>query len=149
MKKIYPNRTLICLYLAIVSLVIGGVLFLILKDSFLTNWGPMQYVIIAVYAIFVGLFYFLTLKTTYYVVNNMYISFFRLGKELRYFYKDVIFVDESKGTSTRTIGFYTRQGSVIYLTSDKDLVIYNALLEKSKNRISLEEFKKKYPKIEV
>lgn len=149
MKKIYPNRTRIILYLAIVAFIIAGLFFWIFKDFFLSEWNVWHILIVSGFVICITVLSILTLKSTYYVIESNHLSFFRLGKELRYSYKDIIYIDESKGEKTKTLGFFTKHKKVIYLTLDSDGIIYRELLKRCTNLITTEEFIRKYPNVDI
>ncbi|MCQ2776541.1 MAG: hypothetical protein MJ217_02315 [Bacilli bacterium] len=142
--KIYPNRVRITLYFLIAVLILGVVIYLALLNWFISPWGPGQIIVTAAYVLMSVTLFIINIKSTFYVLNSSYLSFFRWGKETRFFYKDIIYIDQRKGNLTPTIEMYTSVQKYVYLTTDSGTKLYDCLLSKCKNLLTYEEFNAKF-----
>ena len=68
-------------------------------------------------------------------------------KEVKYSFQDILYVDEEYTEKHETLLFYTSKGHPIYLVLDKDEKILKAVLAKSKNLISKQEYHNKFPNV--
>ena len=149
MKLYIPRYKTILTFLA-AFIFLGAALFGICFWIFLDwPWDFRQPLIIGLWLLSSIVFLILSLTANYYVLNKKYIMVKRLGKELYYYFSDVVYIDEEKSEKKKMIHFFTRQGHTRYLTFDKEGLIYKTMLEKATNRISKEEFEKKYPDVRL
>lgn len=137
--------------LIIVSVLGAGLIFGLTFNLFLFTfpYDWRQYLIIGIWAILtIGLF-LLTFLFSYYEVFKKYVMVHRGTKKLIYYYSDVVYIDEEKSERKKTITFYTRQGHTRYLMFDKHNVLYKTMLANCKNRLSKDEFERKYPQVKL
>ena len=142
------RRTILTFFIAF--LIMGAVLFGICFWIFLDfPWDFRQPLIIGIWVISSIVFLVLSLTANYYELNKKYVLVKRLRKELIYYYSDVIYIDEEKSAKKKMVHFYTRQGHARYLNFDKDGILYKTMLERCTNRMSKEEFERKYPDVRL
>lgn len=87
----------------------------------------------------------LTLKKTYYIINDKEIVHVRMGSETSYTWKHIIYVDEEWSKKHKTLLFYLEDGKERFLSFDKDHLVYDYALEYG-SLISSEEFRRRYQK---
>lgn len=141
-------RTLISF--AIATLILAVAFFFLFSGLFLrSNWDWRQPTIIGSVIVFSIVFLLMSIKRNYYVVNRKYVTVVRGRRELVYYYSDIVYIDEKQSEKKKTICFYTNKGHARYLQFDKDNVLYKAMLAGSKNRLTDEEFKERYPNVKL
>ncbi len=144
--KIALSRILVTFLVA--TLVSAGLLFAICFNFFLTwPWGWQPYVLLGLWIASAIFFLFITIKFNYYELQRKEVIVHRFTKTLVYNFSDIIYIDEERSLKKKTIYFYTRQGHTRYLTFDRKGLLYQAMIEKCKNRISKEEFERLYPNV--
>ena len=77
-------------------------------------------------------------------MSSNYFSFYRWGKETRYFYNDIVYINQDKGNMTATIELYHTKYKEVYLTCDSGTVLYDELIKKCKKVLNKDEFILKY-----
>ena len=110
-------------------------------------WDWRQYTIIGIYVLLSAALFILTAFAISYEINRKYVIVHKGRKQLIYYYNDVVYIDEEKSEKKKMIHFYTKQGHVRYLTFDKKGLLYPTMLENCKNRLTKEEFERRYPKV--
>lgn len=150
MEKLRPSigrRIMVSLIAFFVGAVI---IFLICFNLFTTfPWQVICYIIAFGYLLLAIISTVMYFKFSYYVIEKEYFVERKLSKELYYYYNDIIYIDQKRKSQKSTIGFYTNKGHVRYLTPDKEDVLFKTLLEKCHHLLSEEEFKNKYPNINL
>ena len=146
--KLYPaKKNIILAMIGAIGFVVV-LLFLIFFDIFLRwPWDYKQPLIIAVWLISGAIFTIFSLKGTHYLLTKKYIQVTRGRKEYIYYFSEIIFIDEEYSLRKKCICFVTNKGHVQYINFDKDGIIYKTMIENTKNLISKEELKEKFPKI--
>ncbi len=129
------------------GLIIFGMTFYLFLFELPYDWR--QYTIIGIYvaatiALFVAVKY-----TSSYEINKSYVIFNKGRKQLIYYYSDVVYIDEEKSEKRKLIHFYTRQGHARYLYFDEKNLLYKTMLQHCKNRLTKEEFERKYPNVRL
>ena len=149
MKVKIPLGKIIKMWI-IVFLVVGAVLTLSLFNLFfLQEWGVVQPIIITLFLISMILVFILSINTYYYEINKKDLTECKFGKKFVYFYSDIVYIDEEESKRTKTLCFVTKYGHVKYLTFDKEGKIFEAVMNKCNNLISLEEVRAKFPGIKI
>ena len=142
------KRTIITFLIA--DLIFAVLLFLSCFNLFIfQKWGVIQYLIIALFVIISVLMLVLSLKRNYYVIESKYLVVVKGFKELYYHYADVVYIDKVQSEKRRVMAFYTNKGHTRYLPFDKEGKIYTTFCNKCHNVISEEEFKAKYPNVNL
>jgi len=149
MKKIKPNPIRITLFFLAAMMIVAALLFSIFANYFNQTWGAGQFIVLGVFLLIVLVLAFVTLKTTYYTIENKHLVFHRWGKNLYYAFSDIIYIDQKKGEKTKTLGFITNKGHTIYLTCDTKGELYRIVLDKSNNLLTKEEVLKRFPKASI
>ena len=151
MKVRIPLWKTILLLIA-VSLLAAGAMFGMSFNLFLKpikDWSAGAWVIIAVWFVLTVLLFVLALTTSYYEVNKKYVVVRRGTKRIIYYYSDVVYIDEQESIKHKTVSFYTNKGHVRYLPFDSKGVLYKVMLSQCKNRLTKEEFERRYPKVKI
>ena len=113
------------------------------------NWGWQPYVIIGIWFA-ISLFLILAaILGSYYEVEKSYVVVHKGHQKLMYNYSDVVYIDEEQSVRRKMVCFYTRQGHCRYLMFDKKGILYKVMISNCKNRISKEDFKRKYPQVKL
>ncbi len=147
MKLTLPGKRLFIIILtAILSM--GIILFLICINLFLFQaWSWPQWVIIAVWVIFSILIAVLTPFNLYYYCTKAYVEEIKFNKRLVYNFSDIVYINEELSEKKNKVIFYTRFGHVKELYFDSKKVLYKTMLVNCKNRLSKEDFERKYPNV--
>ncbi|MBR0440102.1 MAG: hypothetical protein IJK27_05070 [Bacilli bacterium] len=135
--------------LIVVSLIAAALLFSISFNLFLFTfpYDWRQYLIIGIWVLStVGLF-LVTFLFSYYEVFKKYVVVHRGNKKLIYYYSDVVYINEALSEKKKTVTFYTRQGHVRYLMFDSKGILYKTMIQNCKERLTKEEFERRYPKV--
>ena len=149
MEKLYPSKKKMTL-VSIIAFLIGAVVIFFpcfkLFTTFPWTWAP--YTIIFLYIAVVIFFYILAIKKYYYVIEGKELIIYRFTKEIAINFKDIVYIENRK-KPTQTFGICTGKGNVIYIMPDKNDIVYQTIIDKSKNILNEEEFKKRYPNIKL
>ena len=116
---------------------------------YLTKWDYRQFLIIGIYSLVMVAILVFSLNTQYYEINKRDLTECKFGKKYIYFYSDIIYIDVEGSKKSKILSFVTKYGHVKYLTFDKEGKIFEAVMAKCKNLISLEEVKGKFPGIKI
>lgn len=87
----------------------------------------------------------LTIKKTYYIINEREIVHVRMRNETSYEWKHIIYVDEEWSLKHKTLLFYLEDGKERFLSFDKEHLVYDYAMEFG-SLISSEEFRRRYQK---
>lgn len=90
------------------------------------------------------IFYILSIKKTYYEVDEKSIVYYRNNKIYEFPFKKMLYIDEKWSKSHKTLLFYDESGKRKYLTFDKKGIIFEYALKYSPS-LSREEFLKRFP----
>lgn len=149
MKVKIPAKKIILMWLGIFVILAGTVSLMFFNLFYLSKWSYMQFIIIAIYTlVMVGILIF-SLNTQYYEINKKDLTECKFGKKYIYFYSDIVYIDIEGSMRSKILSFVTKYGHVKYLTFDKDGKIFEAVMSKCKNLISLEEVRSKFPGIKI
>ena len=116
---------------------------------FFRNWDVVQPLIIGFYVLLMVTLLILSLFTNYYEITKKYVTIHKFGKEVVYYYSDIIYIDKEYSEKKKTILLVTRFDHVRYITFDKEGVLYNTMMEHCQNLISKEELLAKKPNIKI
>lgn len=142
------KRTIITFIIA--DLVFAVLLFLSCIYLFLfQTWGAVQWLVIALYVAISVLMLVLSLTRNFYVIENKYLVVVKGNKNMFYNYEDVVYIDKPQSEKRRVLCFCTNKGHARYLPFDKKGKIYTTMCNKCHNLLSEEEFKEKYPKVNL
>lgn len=150
--KVRPSPWKTLLVVAIVMLIGAAIIFSFTFNIFLkpiNEWGWQPYVVLGIWLFLsIGLA-IASLLFTYYEVFKKYVTVTRGNKKLIYYFSDVVYIDEKQYEKRKMIAFYTRQGHTRYLMGDKKDILYQAMIQNCQNRLSEEDFKRKYPQVKL
>ncbi len=152
--KVYLNPIRIILIFTLVY--IGSVL---LMYSFIQPWGFFEtwdiadlnpfnrfytYIYVGVFLVLAIVFCVLSIKKTYYELDDKKISHYRMGTCDIYHYSDIVYIDEEWSKKHKMLQFYTRSGKGHVLAFDKEGKIFEYAMKYCR-LMSKEEFKMRYP----
>ncbi len=148
--KLSLSKKKITITFLISFLVAAALLFSILFNLFLRwPWDYYQYLIIGVFLALSIVFYILSLKANYYIVEKGQIKVRRFTKLYAYNFKEVIYIDEDYSTKHKTVMFVTSKGHIRYLTFDSQGILYETMLEKCTNRVDLATVRRRFPNLKL
>lgn len=148
--KIVVDRKRTFITFLIADLIFGVLLFLsCINLFFFQDFGAVQVVIICLF-VFISIFMLvLSLVRNFYVVEPKYLVVVKGTRVMNYDYSDVVYIDEETSKRKKTVYFCTNKGLVRYLPFDKDGKILNIMVSKCKNRLELDEFRRRYPNAKI
>lgn len=94
------------------------------------------------------IFYVLSIKKTYYEIDEKRIVYYRLNKIFEFPFKKMIYIDEKWSLSHKTLLFYDESGRRKYLTFDKEGLIYQYAMNYAP-LLSKDEFIKRFPNVKL
>ena len=111
----------------------------------LVPWEGQQIVTTVIVFILAIALLIISLRGYYYVIEKDHFLCVKFGKVFQYDYKNITFIDTDKSEKGSTITFYSTRARMQYLLKDKDNILYQTLLQKCQNTMSLEEFRRAHP----
>ena len=116
---------------------------------FFEKWNATQFVIIGLF-VFISIFMLvMSLTRNFYVIEKKCLVVIKGNKEYRYNYDDVAYIDQEQTEKKKNLTFCTKMGHTRYLPFDKDGKIYEAFLKNCHNLLEKEEFRRRYPKVDL
>lgn len=110
------------------------------------SFGVSQGIFIAVFgALFIAT-YLMAMRGQYYIIENKYFIVRRLRKEYVYDYSSIVFIDVNESKRKGMVIFFTQKSGMKYLLGDKEGKLLETLIKKCPNSLSLEEFRRQYPR---
>lgn len=153
-ERIFPKKSKILKLFSIYSLVLLILIYLIFSSRFgwayvdesqIQNCIIQDVISLIIWLVISSLSLFVFTTQNYYVLLKDGIVHHKWIKEDKYNFSDVIFIDEEYTEKHKTMLFYNKSGNPIYLVLDKDEKIFKEVKNHSKNLISQEEFRVKFP----
>ncbi len=142
------KRTIITFIVA--DLIFAVLLFLsCIYLFFFQKWGVIQYLVIGLYVIISVFMLVMSLTRNFYVIEKKYLVVVKGYKNMFYNYEDVVYIDKAQSEKKKVLAFVTNKGHTRYLPFDKEGKIYTTMCNKCHNLLSEEEFKEKYPKVNL
>lgn len=137
-------------------IIIFIVLFLVFEAIFYfsfqhDNFWPLEisfYFYTPLLALSSAFFCYISITKTYYVVDKQFVHHYKMGKEFRYRWSDIIYIDEEWSKKHKMLLFYENDGRAKYLAFDKKGVIWEYALKYS-HLISREEFLERFSKVKL
>ena len=142
-------KKILLMWLGVFFLLAPVISLMFFNLFYLTKWDYRQIIIISVYVVVMVVILILSINTQYYEINKKDITECKYGKKYTYFYSDIIYVDIENSKRSKTLTFVTKYGHVKYLTFDKEGKIFDAVINRCKNLITLQEVKTKFPGIKI
>ncbi|MCH5171969.1 MAG: hypothetical protein J1F31_04015 [Erysipelotrichales bacterium] len=147
--KIYPSKTKTLLWFFGVSLLILLLFYFTFDGRFKWPLLPQAYIAIAGWAIITAIYFFITLKLSYYTLEKKYLSQKKLTKEYIYEYNRIIYIDEAWSRKNKILLFVTDRGDAIYLVLDKKQVLLDEMLKRCKKLKDRESVLIQFPKVKI
>ena len=141
---------------ALKIIVIFTVLFLVMDAIFYVsfqyeNFWPLEmsfYIYTPVLFVTSAVFCYISITSTYYLVDKHKLTHSKMGQIKEYAWKDIIYVDEEWSLRHKMMRFYTIDGKERYLVFDKKGLIYEYALNYGR-LLSEEEFLARFPKAKL
>lgn len=86
-----------------------------------------------------------SIKNTYYILNDVRVIHVRLGKEVSYEWSHVVYINEEWSKKHKTLDFFLESGKECFLSFDKEGKLYEYALRNSR-LLEQEEFVRRYTK---
>lgn len=148
--KVKPALSRMIIMAVIIALICGVAIFLVCLDLFIfQKWSYVQWLIIGVFIVSSIVIFFLSRANLAYVIDSKGILVLKFKKKIYYQFDSILWLDESKGEKNNTTTFVMNKGHVIYLIPDKEREVYKAIKKHSKNLLTIEEVKAKFPGIKL
>ena len=87
----------------------------------------------------------LSIKNTYYILNDSRVVHVRLGKEVSYEWSHIVYINEEWSEKHKTLNFFLESGKECYLAFDKEGKLYEYALRNCR-LLEQEEFVRRYTK---
>ena len=107
--------------------------------------GPTQIIILVLIFVLPIVFYFITIKNYYYIIENKSFIIKKYGKTLEFDYKNIQFIDIDESKRKGQVIFYAPTCRTKYLLGDKNGLLLETLIKKCPPTMSVHEFKMKHP----
>ena len=110
-----------------------------------TGFGFAQILIpVLIFGVLIS-FYFVSIFSYYYVIEDKYFILKKMGKEFVFEYKNIEFIDIEESQKKNQVIFYSQKSKTRYLLGDKDGKLLETLIKKCPKTMTVEEFKAKHP----
>ena len=134
----------------LVFLICGIVLFLSCISLFcFQKWTFVQPLIIILYVTSSACIFVICVSKNHYYLNKDYLEVHRIKNTLYFHYKDIIYIDTSKGNKNNTVTIMLNKGLVQYLVADDKGQLYDNLISKCHNLKTKEEVQKLFPRSKI
>ena len=87
----------------------------------------------------------LSIKNTYYILNDVRVIHVRLGKEVSYEWSHVVYINQEWSEKHKTLDFFLESGKECFLSFDKEGQLYEYALRNCR-LMDLEDFQIRYTK---
>ena len=146
--KVYQNPLRMTITFIIASLFCALLIFSFLFPIFLDwPWDFRQYLIIALWLVSSVVFYIISIKFNFYIIESKCIIVQRYKKTMYYYYNDIVYIDEEYSKKHKMVLFVTNKKDVRYMVFDRKQEIYKTLLNKCHNLLTYEQLIAKYGEI--
>lgn len=154
MAKADENKKLRIGSFRIIIIFIG--LFIVMEAIFYISFQSQQfwpletsfYIYTPVLLVLSIVFCYISLHSTYYMIDKHKLTHSKMGQIKEYYWKDIVFVDEEWTKKHKMMLFFTNDGLERYLMLDKQGLIFEYALKYGR-LMSREEFIKRFPKAKL
>lgn len=145
--KLKPRLSRIILpYLVIYALLlIAG--YLLVGLSFPP--GLYHYIMIVILTVCFAILIIVGVKYNTYELHKNHLAHQKGFETVIYNFDDILYIDEAYSRKHKTLLFYTAKGHEIFLALDKEMILLERVLEKTKKRITREEYKMRFPRVKL
>ena len=144
------NKKLILLYVG-TFLVFEAIFFLSFTLTSILENGKLDvpfYVYTPLLVVMSIILCVLSIKNTYYVLNDSRVIHVRLGKEVSYEWSHIVFINQEWSEKHKTLDFFLESGKECYLAFDKEGKLYEYALRNCR-LLEQEEFAARYQKYKL
>ena len=90
----------------------------------------------------------MSIKNTYYILNDSRVIHVRLGKEVSYEWSHIVYINQEWSEKHKTLNFFLESGKECYLAFDKEGKLYEYALRNCR-LLEQEEFARRYTKYKL
>lgn len=144
------NKKLILLYIG-TFVVFEAIFFLSFTLGSIVENGKLDvpfYVYTPLLVVMSVILCVLSIKNTYYILNNSRVIHVRLGKEVSYEWSHIVYIDQEWSEKHKTLDFFLESGKECYLAFDKEGKLYEYALRNCR-LLEQEEFVARYTKYKL
>ena len=144
------NKKLILLYIG-TFVVFEAIFFLSFTLGSIVENGKLDvpfYVYTPLLVVMSVILCVLSIRNTYYVLNNSRVIHVRLGKEVSYEWSHIVYIDQEWSEKHKTLDFFLESGKECYLAFDKEGKLYEYALRNCR-LLEQEEFAARYTKYKL
>lgn len=128
--------------------------FLVVTASYFPvaiTWPPTltHYFVFALWTIAFTIFIIIGLRLNSYEIHKNTLVHIKGKERLNYNFADIIYIDEKHSRKHKTMLFYTNKGDERHLVLDPKGILLEKTLERAKNVVSYEEFRRRFPKTKL
>ena len=141
------NKKLILLYIG-TFLVFEAIVFLSFTLTSIVENGKLDvpfFVYTPLLVVMSIILCVLSIRNTYYILNDSRVIHVRLGKEVSYEWSHIVFIDQEWSEKHHTLDFFLESGKECFLSFDKEGKIYEYALRNCR-LLEQEEFSIRYTK---
>lgn len=113
---------------------------------YIRPFGLPQGVFLGAFFILFLVTYLMALLGQSYIIEDKYFIVKRLTKEYQYDYSSIIFLDVEQSKKKKMVIIFTKRSGTKYLLGDKDGKLLETVIKKCPNTMTVEEFRRQYPK---
>ena len=146
---IYPNMKKTLFYFFLISVLALFLFYLTIDGSFTFPFPTKDYIFFAGWLAITLVYFFITLKMSYYRLEKKGLYQKRMTKEYFYDYKEIIYIDEEWSRKNKILLFVTNRGHAIYLILDKKQTLLDEMLKRCPNLVSKDETKARFPNVKI
>ena len=144
------SKKLVLLYIG-TFLVFEAIFFLSFTLSSILENGKLDvpfYVYTPLLVVMSIILCILSMRNTYYILNDSRVIHVRLGKEVSYEWSHIVYIDQEWSEKHKTLDFFLESGKECYLSFDKEGKLYEYALRNCR-LLEQEEFAQRYTKYKL
>lgn len=157
-QRIFPKKSKILKLFSIYCLVLLLLIYAIFSSRFgwaylpedqVTSCIIQDVITIVAWAVICGISYYIMTKQNYYVILKDGIVHHKWTKEIKFDFKDVLYIDEEYTEKHSILLFYDNRGASFFLVLDREEKILNAMKKNATNLMDKESFKRRFPSVKM
>lgn len=157
-QRIFPKKSKILKLFSIYCLVLLLLIYAIFSSRFgwaylpedqVTSCIIQDVITIVAWAVICGISYYIMTKQNYYVILKDGIVHHKWTKEIKFDFKDVLYIDEEYTEKHSILLFYDNRGASFFLVLDREEKILSAMKKNAINLMDKESFKRRFPGVKM
>lgn len=145
--KIYPNMKKTLIYFSLLSIGLLFLFYLTFDGSFTWPLPSKDYIIFAGWLVITVIYFVITLRGGYYILEKSGLRQKQLNKDLMYEYKRIIYINDEWSRKNGMLLFVTDRGDAKYLILDKKQILLDEMLKRCSKLMTREEVSNKFPNL--